>query len=628
MVDAIESLQDGCALYDADDRMVLCNQRFIRYVGDPERAVPGATFLSLVNTMIERGTINLDGRSAEAWIAERVARRTQMRQTGRKTTAVYRFGDTWAQVDEQPTQEGGTIVLYTDISELKQREADLERARVDAEQASQVKSEFLANMSHELRTPLNAIIGYSQMLAEDATDEGNTAAVADLKKIEGAGNHLLALINDILDLSKIEAGKMQVFIEPFDLSSLVEDVRLMVEPLAARNGNTLVLECPSDAAVIQSDMTKVKQSLLNLLSNACKFTRNGRVGLTVARDGPVVRLRVWDTGIGMSAEQLGRLFQAFTQADNSTTRKYGGTGLGLVITRSFARMLGGDVTVESTPGEGSAFTITLPVTPDTSGADADADAPEGVAVGAATILVTDDDAAARRIIGAHLAREGYHVVYATSGAEALEMARSARPDAITLDIMMPQIDGWTVLRQLKADAALRSIPVILVSMTGERGLGFALGAAAVLNKPVDRTELATTIAAQLQLDTDIGDGVLLVVDDDPPTQALTARTVERLGFTAALAEHGAAALAWLEANPLPRAILLDLLMPEMDGFEFLRHLRARAAWRDVPVIVLTAKILTDAEQAELQAMTQRVVSKGQGAHLELTRVVRSVLEPA
>jgi signal transduction histidine kinase/DNA-binding response OmpR family regulator/HAMP domain-containing protein len=630
VVDAIESLQDGCALYDADDRMVLCNQPFIRYVGDPERTVPGATFLSLVNTMIERGTINLDGGSAEDWVAERVARRAQMRQTGRKTTAVYRFGNTWAQVDEQPTQEGGTIVLYTDISELKQREADLERARVDAEQASQVKSEFLANMSHELRTPLNAIIGYSQMLAEDATDDGNTVAVADLKKIEGAGNHLLALINDILDLSKIEAGKMQVFIEPFDLSSLVEDVRLMVEPLAARNGNTLVLDCPSDAAVIQSDMTKVKQSLLNLLSNACKFTRNGRVGLSVARDGPVVRLRVWDTGIGMNPDQLGRLFQAFTQADSSTTRKYGGTGLGLVITRSFARMLGGDVTVESTPGEGSAFTITLPVTPDTlvSGPIADPDdAPEGVAAAAATILVTDDDAAARRIIGAHLAREGYHVVYATSGAEALEMARSTRPDAITLDIMMPQIDGWTVLRQLKADAALRSIPVILVSMTGERGLGFALGAAAVLNKPVDRTELATTIRAQLQLETDIGDGVLLVVDDDPPTQALTARTVERLGFTAALAEHGAAALAWLEANPLPRAILLDLLMPEMDGFEFLRHLRARAAWRDVPVIVLTAKILTDAEQAELQAMTQRVVSKGQGAHLELTRVVRSVLEP-
>jgi signal transduction histidine kinase/DNA-binding response OmpR family regulator len=625
VVDAIESLQDGCALYDADDRMVLCNQPFIRYVGDPDRTVPGALFMTLVLTMIERGSVNLQGQPADEWVAERIARRAQMRRSGRKTSAIYRFGEAWVQVDEQPTQEGGTIVLYTDISELKQREAELERARVEAEQASQVKSEFLANMSHELRTPLNAIIGYSQMLAEDATDEGNTQAVADLKKIEGAGNHLLALINDILDLSKIEAGKMQVFIEPFDLGALVEDVRLMVEPLAARNGNTLVVDCPSDAAVIQSDMTKVKQSLLNLLSNACKFTRDGRVGLSVARDGAVVRLRVWDTGIGMDEAQLGRLFQAFTQADSSTTRKYGGTGLGLVITRSFARMLGGDVSVESKAGEGSAFTITLPVAPDVGAAEVEE--PEAVEGGGATILVTDDDAAARRIIGAHLTREGYRVLYAASGTEAIEVARAARPDAITLDIMMPQTDGWTVLRQLKADPDLRAIPVILVSMTGERGLGFALGAAAVLNKPVDRTELATTIRAQLQTDSDIGDGVVLVVDDDPPTQALTARTVERLGFTAALAGHGAEALAWLEANPLPRAVLLDLLMPEMDGFEFLHHLRARPEWRALPVIVLTAKILTAAEDAELRAMTQRVVAKGQGAHLELTRVVRSVLEP-
>jgi signal transduction histidine kinase len=460
VVDAIDSLQDGCALYDADECMVLCNQPFIRYVGDPERTVPGASFLTLLHIMIERGTINLEGRSAEVWVAERVVRRAQMRRSGRKNSAVYRFGEAWVQVDEQPTQEGGTIVLYTDISELKQRESELERARVDAEQASQVKSEFLANMSHELRTPLNAIIGYSQMLAEDATDEGNTAAVADLKKIEGAGNHLLALINDILDLSKIEAGKMQVFIEPFDLSSLVEDVRLMVEPLAARNGNTLVVDCPSDAAVIQSDITKVKQSLLNLLSNACKFTRDGKVGLSVARDGAVVRLLVWDTGIGMNPEQLGRLFQAFTQADNSTTRKYGGTGLGLVITRSFAQMLGGDVTVESTVGEGSAFTLTLPVAPVVAEVWGDSAAgPEGADRGAAaTILVTDDDAAARRIIGAHLAREGYHVLYAASGPEALEVARAARPDAITLDIMMPQQDGWTVLRLLKADEELTVDP--------------------------------------------------------------------------------------------------------------------------------------------------------------------------
>ena len=632
VVDAIESLQEGCALYDSDDRMVLCNQMFVRYVGDPDRVVPGVTFEALLATIIERGTVVLEGMTAEAWVAERIARRAAMRRSGRKATAEYRFGSAWVRIDEQPTHEGGTIVLYTDISELKRREADLERARLEAEQASQVKSEFLANMSHELRTPLNAIIGYSQMLAEDATDEGNSAVVADLKKIEGAGNHLLALINDILDLSKIEAGKMEVFIEPFDLGGLVADVRQMVEPLAARNGNALVVDCPAEIGVIQSDMTKVKQALLNLLSNACKFTRDGTVGLAVTRDAGRVALRVWDSGIGMSAEQLGRLFQAFTQADSSTTRKYGGTGLGLVITRSFARMLGGDVAVESEPGRGSVFTLALPVAPVAAEAVAEGGVPQGVLpeghpAARGVILVTDDDPGARRIIGAHLVREGYRVLYASSGAEALEVARSARPDAITLDIMMPQQDGWTVLRQLKADVGLRSIPVIMVSMTGDRGLGFSLGAAAVLNKPVDRAELAATIQAQLSAGAEDQEGVVLVVDDDLPTQALTARTVERLGFTAALAGDGAEALRWLEAHPLPRAILLDLLMPEMDGFEFLRHLRGRPAWRAVPVIVLTAKILTQAERDELQAMTQRVLAKGQGGHLELTRVVRSVLEP-
>ncbi len=634
VVDAIESLQEGCALYDADDRMVLCNEKFVQYIGDPERAVPGATFLTLVNTIVERGTVNLDGMTAQAWVAERIARRAHMRRTGLKTSAVYRFGETWVQVDEQPTHEGGTIVIYTDISEARRRERDLERASADAEQASRVKSEFLANMSHELRTPLNAIIGYSQMLAEDAEDEGNSAVVADLKKIEGAGNHLLALINDVLDLSKIEAGKMEVFIEPFDLAALVEDVRLMVEPLAARNGNKLVVSCPPHIGAIQSDMTKVKQALLNLLSNACKFTRDGEVGLEVSRDEARVTLRVRDSGIGMTPEQLGRLFQAFTQADSSTTRKYGGTGLGLVITRSFVRILGGDVTVESQPGVGSTFSISLPVSPteaakdvaspvvEVAGPDTMPDATLG------TILVTDDDPGARRIIGSHLAREGYRVLYANSGPEALELARAERPDAITLDIMMPQQDGWTVLRQLKADDDLRSIPVIMVSMTGDRGLGFSLGAAAVLNKPVDRFELAATIHAQISAGAHDQDGTVLVVDDDPPTQALTVRTVERLGFTAAVSGDGAAALAWLEANPPPRAILLDLLMPEMDGFEFLHHLRARPAWRDLPVIVLTAKKLTDAERLELQAMTQRVLAKGLGGYLELTRVVRSVLEPA
>ena len=482
VIDAIESLQEGFALYDSDDRLIMSNAPFARYIGDPSAIAPGTRFADLLDAMARSGSITLGDRPVAAWKAERIARRAAMRQGGGKTTAVYRYGDAAVQVVEQPTHEGGTIVLYTDISELKHREEELERARTEAEQASQVKSDFLANMSHELRTPLNAIIGYSQMLSEDATDDGRTSDVADLRKIEGAGNHLLALINDILDLSKIEAGRMEVFNERFDLRALIDDVRVMVEPLAARNGNRLAIDCPTEIDAIESDITKVKQALLNLLSNACKFTQSGTVGLAVSRDDARVRFTVSDTGIGMTEAQLGRLFQAFTQADNSTTRKYGGTGLGLVITRSFARMLGGDIAVTSTPGEGSAFTLDLPVVPQTAspaqpvpGLAATASGSAGASrdTALATILVTDDDPSARRIIGAHLAREGYHVIYAGSGAEALACARAAKPDAITLDIMMPQQDGWSVLQQLKADPDLADIPVIMVSMNGDRGLGFA-----------------------------------------------------------------------------------------------------------------------------------------------------------
>ena len=406
---------------------------------------------------------------------------------------------------------------------------------------------------------------------------------------------------------------MDVFIEPIDVPALIEDVRLMVEPLAAKNGNALAVSIAPGVADMRCDVTKVKQSLLNLLSNACKFTRDGRVGLDVrpAAAGQLA-FTVEDCGIGMTEAQQARLFQAFNQADNSTTRKYGGTGLGLVITRSFARMLGGDVTVRSRPGEGSSFTLLLPLSPAVADAEAaepepaaDQPLPSGRAAGEAlaTVLVTDDDASARRIIGAHLAREGYRVIYAASGAEALEIARRERPDAITLDIMMPGIDGWSVLQELKADPDLVALPVILVSLTADRGVAFALGAAAVMNKPVDRAELAAIL--RLHCGPPAGptpDGApesrVLIVEDDPAMRALTSRTVERLGQTAVLAAHGREALDWLEANGAPALILLDLMMPVMDGFEFLRHLRARDAWAGIPVVVVTAQSLTAGRKGE------------------------------
>ncbi len=627
LADAIGSIHEGFALYDAEDRLVVFNDTYASlHEGLRDILHPGASFEQVLREAIARGVVEPDG-DPEAWIAMRLRRRRA--QGG---PLELHFGPRWVRVTERRTHDGGTVAVYADITDIKQREVELDRARGAAEHADRVKSEFLANMSHELRTPLNAIIGYSQLLQEDAEDEGNTSTVADLKKIESAGKHLLNLINDILDLSKIEAGKMDVFIEQIDVAALVEDVRLMVEPLAARNANTLSVELEPELGAMQSDHTKVKQSLLNLLSNACKFTKEGRVALTIRRDperSDMLLFAVSDTGVGMTEAQQARLFEAFTQADSSTTRQYGGTGLGLVITRSFARMLGGDVSVRSAPGEGSTFTLSLPQMPlPAEPAESDAPAPDAYPAGPpavearATVLLTDDEPASRRIIGAHLAREGYRVIYAQSGAEALELARRERPDAITLDIMMPQLDGWSVLQALKADPELAAIPVVLISITADRNLGFALGAAAVLSKPVDRAQLAAALREHCA----IPDGeAVLIVEDDAATRALSERTIERMGLRAASTANGQQALDWLEANPPPALILLDLLMPVMDGFAFLRHLRARAAWRVIPVLVLTAKTLTAEEREALMATTQRIVGKGESAHLGLTQVLSETI---
>ncbi len=621
---AIEAVNEGFVLYGPDDRLVLCNSKYHEiYGGIADVAVPGATFRAILQAAVARDIIDLGGLSGEEWIDARLRHRVVPRGVQE-----LRLGDRWVQVAERKTYDGGTVSIHTDISDLKRRQEELQRAKDAAERATQSKSEFLANMSHELRTPLNAIIGYSQILQEDAEDAGQTTMVPDLKKVENAGNHLLGLINSILDVSKIEAGRVEVYVETVNVAGLIEDVRMMVEPLAARNDNRLAITCDPDAGTIATDLTKLKQSLLNLLSNACKFTEKGTVQLTVARrdtDGAEwIDFTVSDTGIGMTDEQVGKLFQAFSQADSSTTRRYGGTGLGLTITRSFARMLGGDVTVTSRPGEGSVFVLSLPVVEAVMVPQHDGVASSVTDI-QATVLIVDDDPTAQHIIGTHLARDGYRLLYAGSGQEALDLAREHHPDAITLDILMPQIDGWTVLHTLKGDPELSDIPVVLVTLNQDRSLGFELGAVAFLAKPVDREKLIEVMRRCCPCATH---GVVLVVEDDAETQALTERTVEKLGYRAVLTANGKQAIAWLEANAPPQMILLDLLMPEMDGFSFLERLRVRPEWRDIPVIVVTAKQLTAEEQQWLGQMTQQVIAKGQSAHVDLSQSVRAVLARA
>jgi signal transduction histidine kinase/DNA-binding response OmpR family regulator len=517
--------------------------------------------------------------------------------------------------------------LYSSMEDkIKARTRELQRAneellvaRLVAEEASKTKSAFLANMSHELRTPLNAIIGYSEMLQEDALDKGDEEPVEDLKKIESAGRHLLGLINDILDLSKIEAGKMEVFIERVDIRPLVNEVMSIVQPLAEKNGNALELRCPDDIGGFCSDETKVKQCLLNLMSNANKFTSGGKVTLSVERDANVL-FRVSDTGLGMTEEQLGRLFEAFTQADASTTKRFGGTGLGLAITKHFCTALGGDIFVESALGAGSTFTMTLP---DQQKGPEKEKAEPTPPVSHATILVVDDDATARDLLTRTLESKGYRVIAARNGLEALALAQQHKPQAITLDVMLPQLDGWSVLKQLKEDPELRNIPVIMVTILNERGLAIPLGAAELLTKPIDRQRLTTLLAQYCSVPTE---NRVLIIEDDAATRELLCRSVSGAGYQAVAAVNGQDGLDWLAENPAPNLVLLDLMMPKMDGFGFLRELRKHQTYDRLPVIIVTAKHLNPEDIRDLAELRADIITKDHDYLEELVSIMRQCLD--
>ena len=504
LTDAIESISEGFSLYDADHRLVLCNSHYrnLLYPGLEEVITPGTPFETIVRRAAERGLVRDANGRIDAWVTERVAQH----QSPRGPHLQQRADGMWIQINERRTEDGGTVAVYTDITELKRREEELEFARDTAQQATAAKSQFLANMSHELRTPLNAIIGITEMVLDDSRAFGREDQVESHERILRAGRHLLALINDILDLSKIEAGKMALSIESCALASLVEDVATTIRPLAAKNGNHVVVEYPADVGFIRADPIRVRQMLLNLASNATKFTERGLITIAVTRQHDAglewVTIRVSDTGIGLSADQMATLFQEFTQADVSTTRKYGGTGLGLAISRRLCRMMGGDITVESALEQGSTFTIRLPA--DAKSADEEAVRstpvpttvlPALVPSGGASrpVLVIDDDPTVRHLMERFLATEGFSVVTASGGIEGLRSAREARPAAITLDVIMPDLDGWTVLAALKGDPELADIPVILVSILDEQTKGYSLGATDYMVKPIDRERLAGTL---------------------------------------------------------------------------------------------------------------------------------------
>jgi len=532
---------------------------------------------------------------------------------------------------------GGMIGGFFDVTELKSLQDGLEQARDAADAANQAKSEFLANMSHELRTPMNAILGYSEMLVEEAEDIGQEDFIPDLKKINQAGTHLLSLINDVLDLAKIESGKMEAFPETIDLEVLIDEVGSTAHPLMEKNSNTQVIERGAALGSAYQDLTKLRQTLFNLLSNAAKFTHEGTITLHVERTVEAgvdwLTFAVSDTGIGIAADKIEHVFEEFSQADGSTTRDYGGTGLGLAISRRFCELLGGDLTLHSKAGEGSTFTIRIPATlPETKSqllqgeieTETESRAEPGNLCkieAEDTILVIDDDPEAREIIERFLVKDGFNVVTAGSGEQGLRLAHESQPVAITLDVMMSGMDGWSVLRVLKADPELHKIPVIMLTMIDDRTRGYSLGAVDYLTKPVDRELLRKTLSRY-----HCADAVcpVLLIEDDVATRALMAQTLEKAGWTVSEAGNGQEALDMMSAVQ-PRLILLDLMMPVMDGFGFLVAMRARPEWQHIPVIVITAKDLTADDRVRLEGSVEAVLEKTAYTREQLLDQVRDAV---
>jgi PAS domain S-box-containing protein len=595
---------------DLNHRIVSCNPAFELLYGYTQNEVVGGNLDELITTTETR-------REAMDYTSK-VADDQPIHGFGQRRRKDGSMVD--VEVLAVPVMIGGERVgimgLYHDVTELLE-------ARKASEAANQAKSQFLASMSHELRTPLNAIIGYSEMLVEEAEERGHEEYIPDLKKIRAAGRHLLELINDVLDLSKIEAGRLELYLETFDLETTIRDVAMTIEPLVDKNSNTLVVEVAPGLGSIHSDVTRLRQVLLNLLSNACKFTEQGTISLTAERLGAEVVLSVTDSGIGMTPEQVGRLFEPFSQADASTSRKYGGTGLGLAITRRFCELMGGSVSVTSEPGQGSSFTVRLPISatrPEEEVEEPIGGAPrEGGARG--TVLVIDDDATARDLTRRILAKEGYEIVEAADGEAGLRAAKEYGPDLITLDILMPGMDGWTVLSRLKADPDVSSIPVVLLSVVEDRNIGFALGATEYLTKPIDRKRLVEILKVHASTD---ADAPVLVVEDDEATRTLLRRALEKEGRSVQEAENGRVALDRV-ADQRPSLILLDLMMPDMDGFEFLEALRQDGDRRSIPVIVITAKTLTEEDLQRLNGGVQNVVQKHAHDQDELVAQVQALV---
>jgi signal transduction histidine kinase/DNA-binding response OmpR family regulator len=520
--------------------------------------------------------------------------------------------------------------------ELRRQQEQLQEVNLQLEIANRHKSEFLANMSHELRTPLNAIIGFSEVLLDKMFGDLNAKQEEYLDDVLSSGKYLLSLINDILDLSKVEAGMLELELGTFDLRQLLEGSLVMVKERALAHGITLSLDIADNVDTLTGDERKVKQVLFNLLSNAVKFTLDrGKVGIAATKSDTMVQVAVWDTGVGISADDQQRIFEEFQQVGQGLAGKTEGTGLGLTLAKKFVELHGGTIWVESTLGQGSTFTFTLPVVgaarhvpllavqEDTAGNRERAVEP---ASARPLVLVVEDDPKGADLLRIYLSEAGYTVDVARDGAEGLEKIRRLAPAAVVLDILLPKLDGWAFLTQVKADPVTREVPIIIVSIIDQKGKGFALGAADYLIKPVQKDDLLRTLRAfSLTAKVQTAPVKILAIDDDPKAVELLAAVLEPEGFRVLRAYGGEAGIEIARAEQ-PDLIILDLLMPEVNGFEVLDRLAQSAVTRRLPVILFTLKQLTAEEQQRVQGRIACLAQKEAFNQQEFVGLVKEALQ--
>lgn len=507
------------------------------------------------------------------------------------------------------------------------RTSEMETARDEARDASDQKTKFFANMSHELRTPLNAILGYGEMLYEDCEDLGYDDLLPDLKKITSSGTHLLSLINNILDLSKIEAGKMELFVTSFEIENMVQTIKDVSEPLAAKNDNGFVINLDGAMGSMSQDETKLRQCITNFLSNGFKFTKNGTVTLDVKSrmidDVEFIDFAVIDTGAGMSPEGVAKVFEEYTQAERSTSANYGGTGLGLPISKKFAEMMGGDVVVTSEEGVGSVFTMSVPREcpeyneDDVDGSVINLDDQDNL------VVLVDDDVAMHDLIKRTISKLNLTLLGATNSEKGMELIREVKPKLILLDVLMPGRDGWSLLKECKTDNELKSIPVIMISQLNQSNLAASLGANDYLTKPIDRTHFINTIKRVLGNETH--DHKVLVIDDDKDVRELLSRLLKDAGYRPIDARDGKEGLE--RTKDEPSLIILDLEMPRMDGFEFLdNYIKDVPEDKRAPVLVFSGKDLTDVQEDLLNERVIGLVKKDDVSMDNLSKMIQGIIK--